>query len=609
MTLQNTIEQTVFTTAILGEAGQVLHSPISAIHETALDLYGRGLNVFPLPSPWEWRAAALGTNSHKKPPYAVKPLYTSRMLLNADWLFLFDRANLGLMLGRTSGNALAIDCDSEPAYYRMGKELLTRGLNYWALKSHRGGSFLLRLTDGEASNLPQVAGWPDVQIWGNAHYMVLPPSIHPSGEFYQWVTPDPRSLAGRDTLPAVNLSALAWLGVELLKTRGNWQPPELYDLPEWAALLSQGNRAILATGAKQNARNSELTKAVYDLAGNAIPYGDAEPIFLRAAARCVPPYPEREALDMLKSAYRKKGAKPARKSGGVRVDILQAEAAVASFNWRGVFVRVTNKRRALFLACIERAKHEPGEVWRASIRELSELSGQAVNGVRVGLAELQKANLIKFVSVSDTGAHLYKFGNATKVDSGFKPLMPLPRGGKLEALGVGNFDADSADSASADDDDSADSELTVGDTLIPPCSISVSPTVTQKTDIPATHAEQNLFNRLGLNAWYVWRFVCYSPADKATIARALNIPRTSVTDSLKRLTADNVRLVVLNDADGLYYGEPKTEYDLQALCVALGIADRAQTRKEAYQTERARRVNWELWRARNAWARKYGPSR
>jgi hypothetical protein len=509
MTLPETYQKTIFTTLphAGGDPGR-----LSAIHETALDLYRRGLNVFPLPSPWEWRAwqrAAGETVSHKKPPYVIRPLFTSRMSLNADWLFLFDRANIGLVMGRTSGNAFAVDCDSPAAFNRVGRELLSRGLPYWAIRSHRGGSFLMRLAEGEAANADTLPGWPAVQVWGNAHYMVLPPSIHPSGEYYEWVTPDPRSLLGGDSIPLVHLAALEWLGVELHKARGKWEPAELQDLPAWAAVLSRENRRILANGAKCGARNSKLVKPAYDLAANDIPYQNAEAVFLRAAARCDPPYPETEALAVLKSAYRKQNAQPARKAGGVRLDILKAEDAVSAFDWRSHFRSVANKRRALFLACIERAKHEGGEVWRASVRELSELAAQGVNGVRAGLAALQSADLVKFVGVNETGAHLYKFGKAV-------------------------------------------SSVTPGDTVIPPCSNSVSPGVTQKTDIPATQAEQNLFNRLGLNAWHVWRFVCNAPADKATIARALNIPRSSLARSLQRLTADNIRLVTFGPAERLF---------------------------------------------------------
>jgi hypothetical protein len=59
-------------------------------------------------------------------------------------------------------------------------------------------------------------------------------------------------------------------------------------------------------------------------------------------------------------------------------------------------------------------------------------------------------------------------------------------------------------------------------------------------------------------------------------------------------------------SEGVYYGEPKADYDLQALCEFLGIANKAQARKDLYRTQRENRVNWEIWRARQEWARKYG---
>ena len=135
---------------------------------TAIDLYKRGLNVLPLPSAYEWRARPeFEKDPNNKPPYIVAPLFYSRLhLCNEDckhralpleYTFpaLFIRANIGLMMGRTSGNPLAIDCDSQKAFDKVGNDLERRSLPYWAISSHRGGAFLLRLIEGEAANITE----------------------------------------------------------------------------------------------------------------------------------------------------------------------------------------------------------------------------------------------------------------------------------------------------------------------------------------------------------------------------------------------------------------------------------------------------------------------
>ena len=138
--------------------------------------------------------------------------------------------------GKTSGNLLDIDCDSHAAYELIGKELDARGLSYWAFTSHRGGGYLLRVTEGEAANVTKAKSlFVDVELWGNSHYVLVPMSVHPSGTVYRWRGDgDPRFQFATDyeTLPAVSVTALAWLGVMLLKDdKPQPKPFEMFGLP------------------------------------------------------------------------------------------------------------------------------------------------------------------------------------------------------------------------------------------------------------------------------------------------------------------------------------------------------------------------------------------
>jgi hypothetical protein len=404
------------------QALQMEVKALSDVQETALDLYARGLNVFPVPSAWEWRAK--DPKGHKKPPYIVRPLFYSRMHHSerVDFTPLFERANIALMMGRTSGNLLAIDCDSQAAFEMIGKELDARSLPYWAIVSHRGGPYLLRLAEGEAANMP--AGqtpYQDVEIWGNCHYIVIPPSIHPQGTVYQWATPEPRQyIPAGENVASISVLDLNWLGVELVKkARKKWQEPELYGLPEWGVKLSRKNRQIYAHGANEGQRNIRLTALAYDLAGCEIDYHAAQTTLLEAADRCNPPYPKRDTLAILRSAY-SQDREPARKGGqNATVKIWQkAEAFAQSYNWRETFGRRAITREAVYLACVERSCCDNSDVFRASIREVAEIASVSKKVSLESLHDLLPASdanpngvgLLKYASSNTTtGANLYTF--------------------------------------------------------------------------------------------------------------------------------------------------------------------------------------------------------
>jgi hypothetical protein len=531
----------------------VSENPLPSILSTAFDLYRRGLNVFPLPSAWEWKARPdYDTDPNKKPPYLLTPLYFSRLHncgpdcnhLPQDKTFnaLFTHANIGVMTGRTSGNLISLDCDSHAALETIGSELTRRALPFWGIGSHRGGAYLLRILEGETPNMAETH-FPDVQVWGNAHYQVLPPSIHPLGTIYRWITPEPRyCLPEGQSLPPVSITTLEWLGLILAINR-KWQAPELHGLPEWAAMLSRRNRETLAKGVLEGQRNARLTAAAYDLAGNEIAYDDAEAIILAAAERCTPPYSNGDTLAILKCAYNQE-RQPARKSGESVKPWKKAQDFAETFDWRGKYGRKAIKRRAVFLACIERARQSNSDVWRASKRELSELSNMPNKTAWIALQDLKHDGLIILAELRDrSGANLYSF------------------------------------------------DLSRMTPLYTPCSNSG-----YFLDNPKTQAEQDVFGKLGLTSWHIWRYLLATPAHNAgTIARALNFPRSSVYAALIRL--QDAGLAVFGMAEGMYYGESKTDADLEYQAIAWG-AHSSENRKQTHRSEREKRVNGLMAHAR-----------
>lgn len=555
-------------------------SPLNSVQLAAMDLYARGLNVIPLPRKWE----VAGQNKpgdkpkydidHDKPSYIHGVFFTARlhrcgpecrssrqcqnMPEGARFDALFSHCNIGVVLGRLSGNLTALDCDSKAAFKRVGFELDQRGIKYWAYTSARGGSYLVRLVEGEAANISRV-DIPNLEIWGRGRYMVLPPSLHPSGITYNWVTPEPRLHMGpSESVPVVSVSALAWLGVKLHKeksTGANWVEPDLFGLPAWTVDLSINNRKILAYGVSEGERHNKLLTAAYDLVGCGIERLEAESVFLEAAGRCSPALREREALDILDWAY-SKDFKPARAKKFVESDKLWARARDwgLDHDWR-VYGRKAQTMRAVFLACCERLRMgQDGEVFRASVREIADLAGfgSPARSAR-GLADLIENKIIKRVGKdSASEAALYRLENV--------------------------FSGARNDTLHTSED-----------------RISVS---LRAVSGASTDTEKDVFAKFGFVAARVWGVLqADSFPTAAAIARAGKLNYGAVRNALPKL----IKAGLITASEGIYTGEVKTQGQLELLSANLGTLGVTAKRKRKNMYDRERRANKLLYAVRRSW--------
>lgn len=531
------------------------------IQETAIDLYSRGFNVIPL---------RRGT----KKAFILSPFFTSRLhhcildkfnnpltctgaLSHAgrnDISELFRHNNIGVIAGRTSGNLVAIDCDSNTAFKDIRHELTSRALPFWAISGHKGGACLMRIIEGEAGNVAKSKSkFADVEIWGNRRLIVLPPSIHPLGDVYQWVTPEPRfSLAPYTSIPPVSISALDWLGAALdLEARKEWEEPNLHGLPEWAAGLSKRNRETFTDVLSEGERNNRIFALACDMHGIGVDYSEAERVILDIARRAGSR--KREVLSTLKSAY-KKDREPARSKENTQREWQRAKTFASSFDWRSAFGRRALTRQAVYMACVERARREGRVVWRATAREIAELANMGKEPACAALLELENAGLIKRINKAERfSAAIYKF------------------------MG-----------------------LSVGRTVYLSGCCCVRP-----TDTPKTTAEQDIFRKLGRNAWHVWRYLLKQPADGASeIARNTKLARSSVYQALKLLQHDNVRLVFRSE--GKYYGEPRTDNSFAVMAAHwFDGSSPSEKRKATHRLERERRLNSLTERAIYKFMRKF----
>jgi len=538
---------------------------LTRTQERAIDLYKRGFNIFPLP------------HKSKEPFYhaPVKPLYNVRLHFCGDgvqpcrhnaptFASLFTGLkNFAVMCGKTSGNLLAVDCDSHAAYTDMGQRLDALGVPYWAFTSHRGGAYLLRVKEGEAANVAKCPNFKDVQLWGHSHYVLVPTSLHPEGTYYAWRGGGEPfyNLASDSTLPAVSVSALEWLGVTLLKdSKPQAKPFEMFGLSAVYAVLSKRNRETLALGVNEGERNTRLTALAYDLAAT-FDREDIEADFLNAAALCEPSYKRRDSLAILKSAYAKERTRARQDSntGGHSAQSQRLYAFVNSFDWKATFKRKARTRRAVFVACVERADIE-GATFRASVRELAEIVNRKFQYVGVCLRELCDAGLLRLVETwhkSASGGNVYAFGDVVK-------------------------------------------HYCQKETVINTCNSNVS--FWQYSKNTNTDEYKDVFGLKGLGAvaGEVLKALQVKKYQSVyAIAKDTGAGYNSVKRAVNKLVTHG--LAIHSQAEGLYYAEAVNEADLLAVSVKLATNGRAELQRIRHGIDREIFVTRNLARAMAAY--------
>lgn len=119
--------------------------------------------------------------------------------------FFKANSNIGIKLGETSGGLVDIDCDQRPA--AIMARLLFKELPRFGRQSAPESHYMVICQDAKRKELFElteaqgkiVGLLPDekrvvMEVRGNAHYTMVPPSVHPSGESVEWVGGAPSAI-------------------------------------------------------------------------------------------------------------------------------------------------------------------------------------------------------------------------------------------------------------------------------------------------------------------------------------------------------------------------------------------------------------------------------
>lgn len=202
-------------------------------------------------------------------------------------------------------------------------------------------------------------GWPGpgLDIRGDRGYAIAPPSIHLTGNTYEWEN----ARAPEQIDPAV---APDWL-VQLVtasrpRTSADGRPSARRLLPpfDWQAVLNDG--------VPEGRRNWSIFRMACSLHGRGTPQNVVEELALIAAARCRPPLPEEEALVAVQSSLRYLTNEDRRRSEELsdeRTDILHALYLSGEPMWQEAIARVVGNSRDNVKSLIVSMRND-GQVYR-----------------------------------------------------------------------------------------------------------------------------------------------------------------------------------------------------------------------------------------------------
>jgi hypothetical protein len=163
---------------------------------------------------------------------------------------------------------------------------------------------------------------------GDGGYIMAAPSRHVSGNQYQWRVVSNGNIP---VLPSALLSAI------------NGPPSETSDKPKF-------DSSVVWEGIPEGQRDDQLFRYACKMRHADTPRDLADRLIIEAAARCKPPFPEREALKKVEQAYKKypagekreqekSDAQPATKHHFTLIsahDVMAADDVDQTWIWDGI---------------------------------------------------------------------------------------------------------------------------------------------------------------------------------------------------------------------------------------------------------------------------------
>ena len=298
-------------------------------------------------------------------------------------LFSANTCNIAVVCGRSSGNLVVLDCDSPTTFEDTGHRLGGLGIHTPIVRRppngtphDGGGSFWLRAPVPVATR-----GLVDLEIRGQAAYVMAPDSEHPGGGRYYFENPG-TAIHRLPTLDALG----DWLTLEAASITNR-------KIPSLAWRLLHGNADALA---RYRTRSEAEAGLCCSLARAGFAFGDVLRLFRRypgpgtfADKYAVNPEDGRRYLALTWNS----ATKLIRENEGEHNALARELRTWAlSRPWPG---RGGSSERAVFLAHLEIVAHCGQQPHDASARRLAELAGVGMKTAARANARLIDAGLLE----------------------------------------------------------------------------------------------------------------------------------------------------------------------------------------------------------------------
>lgn len=246
--------------------------------EAALKYLSRGWGVIPL-------------RRNKRPFLARWATYQSMRATEqelTDWWEKWPDANIGIVTGAISG-IVVLDVDPRHGGQESLDELKIKHETLPDTLNAFTGGFGLHLYFAHPGYRlkNRVAIAPGLDVRADGGYVVAPPSVHASGNTYEWdisgdiqnvsLAPCPEWLIEKLTVPARECST----------------PPQ-----------SQVDPVAILAGVPEGQRDNRLFQYACRLRAKGMSREEATALLIEAANNCDPPFPEQEALQKVESAWK-----------------------------------------------------------------------------------------------------------------------------------------------------------------------------------------------------------------------------------------------------------------------------------------------------------------
>lgn len=279
--------------------GAVMAAPTdTTMLDAALRYAGIGWHVLPLHTPTPAGCscrskACTSIGKHPRTQHGLSDASTDPEKI-ASWWGMWANANIGIVCGASGIVAIDVDPrhggddDWHEVKRKFGKECSQ------TVSAHTGGGgehYIFQqpagCTIGNVSSSDRFVGplgrGVDVRAVGG--YIVVPPSLHASGELYEWYEGE----SPFDRKPAK-------IPLPLL---------EVLDTPARQAEHEPISAADILKGIEEGGRDFALFQLASKLRYADVPIDWAYQLVTEAAARCTPPFPREDARKKVDSAYRR----------------------------------------------------------------------------------------------------------------------------------------------------------------------------------------------------------------------------------------------------------------------------------------------------------------